>query len=113
MNTCLIALLFLDKNSLYGSLFYLFSHGITTSSLFFIVGILYELTGYRNFLVHKGLIEHNFFLGIMFFIFTLGNLSFPLTANFIGEFLIYVGILNHSKYLGFLLIFSLFFFVST
>ena len=37
---------------------------------------------------------------VIFFIFSLGNLGMPLTANFVGEFLILLGLVKTNLILG-------------
>ncbi len=37
---------------------------------------------------------------LFFFIFTLGNMGFPGTVNFVGEFLVYTGIFDRNAFVG-------------
>jgi NADH-quinone oxidoreductase subunit M len=38
--------------------------------------------------------------GIFFFLFTMGNVGFPTTSNFIGEFLILIGIFIKNPFIA-------------
>lgn len=108
MNFCLLCLLYLGHTQVQSVLFYFFGHSITTSFLFFIVGLLYEQTGTRNFFFYKNIFHLNIFYGFCFFLGFLGNLGFPLSVNFIGEILVFLSVLNHSKFVCFFLCLSLF-----
>ena len=85
----------LFSNNIYsfvGSFFIMISHGIVSGGLFFLVGVLYDRYGSKAILDYGGLatIMPNF--SIAFFLFTLANLSFPGTSNFIGELLVLLGL---------------------
>jgi NADH:ubiquinone oxidoreductase subunit 4 (subunit M) len=67
-------------------------HGIISSALFFLVGILYDRYHSRIIRYYSGLITVMPICGIYFFLFNLGNIGFPGTSNFIGEILILFGI---------------------
>jgi NADH-quinone oxidoreductase subunit M len=71
-------------------------HGIISSALFFLVGIVYDRYHTRLLRYYGGLIQVMPIFGILFFIFTLGNIGFPGTSNFIGETLILVGIFEKN-----------------
>src|SRR5690606_20411890 len=47
------------------------------------------------------------FFSVFFFFLTLGNISFPFTLNFLGEFLIILGLFYKNLILAFLNVFSL------
>lgn len=89
-----------------GSIFLMIGHGIVSSALFFLIGILYDRYGtrlihnYNN--IHEVMPLFSFFL----FIFTLANMSFPFTVNFVGEFLIFLGISSVNLLIFFILVLS-------
>ena len=74
-----------------GSFYMLFGHAITSSALFFSVGILYDRFKTRLLFYYGSLATFMPFLSVFFFIFTLSNFGFPGTINFVGEFFISVG----------------------
>jgi len=80
------------------------SHGFVSGALFFLIGILYDRLGTRLLNDVSGLVEimplYSFFL----FIFILANLGFPLSFNFVGEFLIFLSFYS-SYHLSILTVF--------
>lgn len=74
-----------------GSFFMLFGHAITSSALFFCIGILYDRFKTRLLFYYGGLVTFMPIFSFFFFSFILSNFGFPGTINFVGEFLISVG----------------------
>lgn len=109
MNFCLLCLLFFNKSVIIATLFYFFGHSLTTSFLFFVVGLLYEQTGTRNFLFYRGLFFFNGIYSFCFFLGCLGNVGFPSFVNFIGELFVFLSLISFSKFLCLFLCFILFF----
>jgi len=87
---------------LVGGTVLMYAHGLVSSGLFAVVGMLYERYFSRQIEYYSGLIVGMPILGSLFFIILLGNFGFPLTLNFIGEFLILVGLAHFNLYLLFL-----------
>jgi NADH-quinone oxidoreductase subunit M len=102
---------------LVGSFFMMFGHSITSSSLFFGVGVIYDRYKTRLLLYLGGLLTLMPFFSALYFFFFLSNVSFPGTINFVGEFLILVGgviisitfMIFIAASLVFTLVYSLFF----
>jgi NADH:ubiquinone oxidoreductase subunit 4 (subunit M) len=74
-----------------GSFYMLFGHAITSSALFFCIGILYDRYKTRLLFYYGALATFMPIFSVFFFIFVLSNFGFPGTINFVGEFLISVG----------------------
>jgi NADH-quinone oxidoreductase subunit M len=74
-------------------------HGIVSSALFFLVGVVYERYHTRLIRYYGGLIQVMPLFGIFFFLFSLGNIGFPGTSNFIGELLILLGIFEKNVFI--------------
>jgi len=74
-----------------GAIFQLFSHGIISALLFFLVGVLYERTHSRNIDHFQGLWKlmpkYTFFVIIAFF----AGLGLPIMSSFIAEILVFMG----------------------
>jgi NADH-quinone oxidoreductase subunit M len=83
-----------------GSVFIMFSHGIVASSLFFLIGIIYERYKSRNILEYGGFAQLMPIYAIFFFLFTLTNLSFPGTSNFVGEFVTLIGVTETNYFVS-------------
>lgn len=106
MNFILLGLLTCNVFSLQGGIFMMLGHGLVSSTLFFLVGFLYDRHHTRNLLYFGGLANVMPVFSIYFFIGTLANISMPLTCNFVGEFLLCVGIFEKNILLGVVLVFS-------
>jgi len=69
------------------------AHGFVSPALFICVGgIIYERTGTRLIKYLKGLVLYMPLFTILFFVFTICNMSIPLSLNFVGEQLSLIGI---------------------
>jgi NADH-ubiquinone oxidoreductase chain 4 len=67
------------------------AHGIVSPALFICAGILYDRYHSRLIKYYRGIVITMPLFSIFFFIFTLANMAVPLSANFIGEFLSFIG----------------------
>lgn len=72
------------------SIFLMVAHGITSSALFICVTVLYDKFHSRIIKYYRGIAITMPLFAIIFSIFSLANLGLPLTANFIGEFLVLI-----------------------
>lgn len=70
------------------SIFLMIAHGITSGALFICVTILYDKFHTRIIKYYRGLATTMPLFAIIFSVFSLANLGLPLTANFVGEFLV-------------------------
>jgi NADH-quinone oxidoreductase subunit M len=84
------------------------AHGIVSGALFFCIGIIYERYGTRFIWYYGGLAFILPVYSTFFLIFTLANISFPTSSNFIGEFLLFLGIFKDNFVLGTLASLSMF-----
>ena len=92
MNLMVLGLYSFTAVGIYGAIYQSISHGLISSALFFLIGCLYTRYKSRSILYYSGLTQAMPIFSFFFFIFTLANISFPLTSNFIGELLIFAGI---------------------
>jgi len=96
MNFVVIGLFSLNCQGIIGSIFLMISHGLVSSALFFLVGILYDRY-YTKFLkYYGGLVLKMPLFSIYIFFFSIANLSFPGTSSFIGEFLVLLGVSENN-----------------
>ena len=102
MNLVVIALFVLNLISVEGAIFQMLSHGIVSSALFFCIGFYYDRYNTRIIENFGGSVQFLPLLSFFFFIFTLANLAFPCTCNFVGEFVMLVGIFNENSFVAFL-----------
>jgi proton-translocating NADH-quinone oxidoreductase chain M len=109
MNFALLGLFSLTVAGFNGFFIVLLGHGIVSAALFFLVGVLYDRYKVRQVMYFTGLTLRMPLFSIMFFLFSLANTAFPLTVNFVGEFLILVGLFEQGWFVFSLAAFSLFF----
>jgi proton-translocating NADH-quinone oxidoreductase chain M len=86
-----------DLQGLQGSVFLMLSHGIVSSLLFFLVGMLYDRYKTRTIFFYQSLFTYMPHFSLFFFIATLANIGFPGTVSFIGEFLILMSFFVYNK----------------
>jgi len=107
MNLVVLAIFTNTINSLLGALSLSYAHGFTSAVLFFLVGLLYDRFQTKLIWYYSGICQIMPVFSIIFCIFILANIGLPLTFNFIGEFLIFIGIFEKSIYLCFFALFSI------
>lgn len=96
INVVLLGILTETSESLQGAIFQRLSHGLVSGSLFFCVGVLYTRYSVRSFKYYSGLVHFYPLFTIIFLIFSLANISFPLTSSFVGEFYIFLGLIRFN-----------------
>jgi NADH-quinone oxidoreductase subunit M len=74
-----------------GSIYQMLNHGISTGSLFLIVGMIYERRHTRMISEFGGLSKVMPIYAVFFMIVTLSSIGLPGTNGFVGEFLILLG----------------------
>jgi NADH-quinone oxidoreductase subunit M len=91
MGFVMVGIASLSSEGLNGAIFQMFSHGVLSSMLFVIVGILYDRTHSRNIEDFSGLAQampiYTAFVTIAFF----ASLGLPLFSGFIGELFTIMG----------------------
>nr|UXX50207.1 NADH dehydrogenase subunit 4 [Haemaphysalis formosensis] len=80
----------------YGSLLLMIGHGICSSGLFCLANLVYERYYTRSMILLKGLIKIFPSLTLMWFLFSIINMSAPLTMNLMGELFLCISILKYS-----------------
>jgi NADH-quinone oxidoreductase subunit M len=82
---------------LQGSIFLMLSHGIVSSLLFFLIGMLYDRYKTRLIFFYKSIYSYMPIFTLFLFFATLANIGFPGTIGFIGEFLLMFSFLFVNK----------------
>jgi proton-translocating NADH-quinone oxidoreductase chain M len=75
-----------------GATYLMLAHGYTSAGLFGGIGVLYDRYHTRTIRRYGGVASFMPVFGVLFFVLTLGNLSFPFTGGFAGEFMILTGL---------------------
>jgi proton-translocating NADH-quinone oxidoreductase chain M len=91
MNVSIIGIFSNNIHGLLGSYIYSISHGLISTGLFLLIGLLYDRYHTRNFIYYRGLIMIMPLFSILLLLFSLFNISIPGTSGFVSEFLIYYG----------------------
>ncbi len=91
MGLLVLGLAAFNAVSLSGSLLQVINHGISTSALFIMAGMLNERIGSREFRDFGGLWKQMPVFGAFFLFFSMASLGLPGLNNFVGEILILIG----------------------
>nr|YP_009227922.1 NADH dehydrogenase subunit 4 [Tetraclitella divisa]AII19596.1 NADH dehydrogenase subunit 4 [Tetraclitella divisa] len=83
------------------------AHGLCSSALFYMSGVVYERSGSRSILINKGLMEVMPSMSFWWFMFCVGNMAAPVVLNLVGELGLMGSILSFSFFsMLFLMFFS-------
>lgn len=85
-----------NQEGLHGAMLLMLAHGVTTSAMFAIVGMLEERVDTRLLPCMGGLLAPMPRMGAMLLLFTLSAMGMPGLANFVGEFLVLAGVYQVS-----------------
>ena len=91
MNVVMLGIFSFNVIGLEGAIIQSLSHGFVASALFAIIGVVYERYKTRLVKYYGGLTQTMPLYASVFLFFTMANIGFPGTSNFIGEFLILTG----------------------
>ncbi len=109
MSFVVIGLFANNLQAIEGSMLLSISHAYIASSLFILVGFLYDRYHTRIIRYYRQLIVIMPIYGIFLFLFILSNISFPGSSSFIAEFLILAGVLKLNTFVVFGMCFGLMF----
>ena len=107
MNTVILGFFSLNIEGISGGIILMISHGIISSALFFLIGILYDRYGTRNIKYYSSISQRMPCFAFLMVYFTLANISLPGTSNFIGELIILIGLIKEIIFVGILCTFIL------
>ncbi|MFL5255470.1 MAG: NADH-quinone oxidoreductase subunit M [Rhodopila sp.] len=85
-----------------GGIFQMLSHGIVSSALFLIVGVVYDRIHSREIARYGGLGDRMPSYALVFMVFTMASVGLPGTSGFVGEFLVIIGALQVNFWLALL-----------
>lgn len=61
------------------------AHGLCSSGLFFLSGVIYERRGSRSIIINKGILEIIPRISFWWFMYCIGNIAAPVVLNLVGE----------------------------
>jgi NADH-quinone oxidoreductase subunit M len=97
MNLVMLGLFSYNQQGIEGAIYLMVGHGVVSTALFFCVGVLYDRYHSRLLRYYGGLVTVMPLFAFFLFTFTLANMSFPGTSNFLGELLLFVGIFTKNS----------------
>lgn len=100
MNLSMLGLFTNEVEGITGGVYMMISHGIVSGSLFGVVGMIYERYGTRVLKYYRGLTIMMPVLGTVFMILTLANIAIPGTSSYVGELLVFMGVLSNNSNMG-------------
>lgn len=110
IRTCIGCILTISELGFQGAYIIIIAHGLSSSGLFFLIGLVYERTGRRNISINKGLINIIPSIAFIWFLVVASNISAPPFINLLREIYIFCALLYWSGYLfaflGILVFFS-------
>lgn len=109
ISTCIGCLLIIRDWASQGAIIIIIAHGLCSSGLFFLVGIIYERRGSRRLTVNKGLINLMPSIRLWWFILLAANIAAPPTINLLGEIRIISGLISWRRFIVFPLLVLTFF----
>lgn len=92
----------LRQDAIEGAMVQMISHGLVSAALFLCIGILYERTHSRQMADYGGVAATMPRFAALFVLFAVANCALPGTSGFIGEFMVMMGIVKASFWLGIL-----------
>jgi len=96
MNFVTIGIFCNNQQGIEGAIYLMVGHGVVSTGLFFCVGVLYDRCHSRLLRYYGGLATVMPLFASFFLFFTLANLAFPGTSNFLGELLVLLGIYSQN-----------------
>lgn len=97
MNLVMLGLFSFNQQGIEGAIYLMVGHGVVSGALFFCVGVLYDRYHSRLIRYYGGLVTVMPLFTTAFLLFTLANMSFPGTSNFLGELLLFLGIFANNS----------------
>lgn len=98
MSYGMLGIFSLNYYGVLGGIIIMLAHGLISSALFYLVGILYETYGTRIIKYYGGIVQIMPLYAFFLFFFTIANMGLPGLFLFVGEFLVTVGILINNTF---------------
>jgi proton-translocating NADH-quinone oxidoreductase chain M len=102
MNLVVMGIFSFNVVGIEGAILQSLSHGFVSSSLFLLIGVVYDRHHTRMVKYYSGLVHTMPIFTSIFLLFTMANIGLPGTSSFVGEFLILAGIMKISTTATFL-----------
>lgn len=96
MNLVVLGIFSGNIQGIAGSIFLMVAHGIVSSALFFLIGVVYDKYGTRIIYYYGGLVQTMPIFSSQLLLFCMANVGFPGTCNFIGELIVFIGLVERN-----------------
>jgi len=100
MNLAVLGLFANNYSAISGGLILTVAHGFVSAAMFLLIGVLYDRYHSRLVSHYGGLARVAPLFAIVFILFSLANIGFPLSYNFVGELSIIIGLIQNSIIYG-------------
>lgn len=107
MNYAILGYFTNEMEGLSGGNYLMISHAFVSCGLFLLIGIIYKRYHSRILLYYSGLVLTMPIYGTLFILFTLANVSLPLTSSFISEILIIISTIKINLFVAIIISLSL------
>jgi NADH-quinone oxidoreductase subunit M len=85
-----------------GAIVQMISHGFVSGAMFFCIGVLYDRMHTRKIADYGGVVNTMPRFVTFFVLFSMANSGLPATSGFVGEFMVIMGAVQHSYWIGLL-----------
>jgi NADH-quinone oxidoreductase subunit M len=102
MGVVTIGIFTFNMQGISGAIFQMLSHGVVSSALFLVVGVVYDRIHSREITRYGGLADRMPSYALVFMLFMMASIGLPGTAGFVGEFLVIIGSLQVNFWLALL-----------
>ncbi|NMK46968.1 NADH-quinone oxidoreductase subunit M [Achromobacter sp. Bel] len=85
-----------------GAIVQMISHGFVSGAMFMCIGVLYDRMHSRNIADYGGVVNVMPRFATFFILFSMANSGLPATSGFVGEFMVIMGAVQHSFWIGLL-----------
>ena len=83
-----------------GALIQMVSHGFVSAAMFLCVGVMYDRMHSRNIADYGGVVNTMPKFASLMMLFAMANCGLPATSGFVGEFMVIMGALKYSFWIG-------------
>jgi NADH-quinone oxidoreductase subunit M len=98
LGLCMLGMFSLTMVGVQGSLFQMINHGLSTSALFLLIGMLYERYHTRKLSEYSGMASRMPLFAVLLVVACLSSVGLPGLNGFVGEFLCLGGIFQYEEY---------------
>jgi NADH-quinone oxidoreductase subunit M len=96
MNLVVLGIFSGNIQGISGAIFLMIAHGIVSSALFFLIGTIYDKYGTRIIYYYGGLVQTMPLFSTQLLFFCMANIGLPGTCNFIGELVVFIGLVERN-----------------